>query len=102
MPTSFNIIIGRVVGVTDGDTITGLGSTSTQYKIRIKGIDALESYQPFDTQSRNVLLGKVFNQAVHVEWEQKDHYGQNLGYIYLEDGWINKGMVEESVAWHYQ
>ena len=33
---------GRVVGVADGDTITILDSSNTQYKIRLAGIDAPE------------------------------------------------------------
>jgi len=36
------IISGRVVGVSDGDTITVLDSKNTQYKIRLAGIDAPE------------------------------------------------------------
>ena len=31
---------GRVVGVHDGDTITVLDASKTQYKIRLAGIDA--------------------------------------------------------------
>ena len=33
-------ITGRVVGVHDGDTITVLDASKTQYKIRLAGIDA--------------------------------------------------------------
>lgn len=32
--------VGHVVGVTDGDTITVLDSTKTQFKVRLAGIDA--------------------------------------------------------------
>ena len=38
---------GRVVGVSDGDTITILDNTNTQFKIRLSGIDAPEKKQPF-------------------------------------------------------
>jgi endonuclease YncB( thermonuclease family) len=41
------IVEGRVVGVSDGDTITVLGSEKKQYKIRMNGIDALEKGQAF-------------------------------------------------------
>jgi endonuclease YncB( thermonuclease family) len=33
---------GRVVGVSDGDTITVLDESKTQHKIRFAGIDAPE------------------------------------------------------------
>jgi endonuclease YncB( thermonuclease family) len=100
-PNSSNVIMGRVVGVTDGDTIKVLDSTNIQHKIRLRGIDAPESHQSFGTQSKKALSDKVFNQAVRVEWEQKDHYGRTLGHIYLDDRWINKEMIEEGFAWHY-
>ena len=35
-------LTGRVVGVADGDTITILDNTNTQFKIRLSGIDAPE------------------------------------------------------------
>lgn len=40
-------LIDRVVGVADGDTVTLLDSTNTQYKIRLTGIDAPEKKQAF-------------------------------------------------------
>ena len=35
-----NTLSGKVVGVSDGDTLTLLDDTKTQYKIRLVGIDA--------------------------------------------------------------
>ena len=41
------IVEGRVVGVSDGDTITVLDNSNTQRKIRFAGIDAPEKGQAF-------------------------------------------------------
>lgn len=48
-------LVGKVVGVTDGDTITLLVD-KTQVKIRLAGIDAPESKQPFGTKAKQALL----------------------------------------------
>lgn len=40
-------LTGRVVGVSDGDTLTLLDATNTQHKIRLSGIDSPEKGQPF-------------------------------------------------------
>ena len=40
-------ITGRVVAVTDGDTIKVLDADNTQHKIRLTGIDAPERKQPY-------------------------------------------------------
>jgi endonuclease YncB( thermonuclease family) len=50
------IVEGRVVGISDGDTITVLDADKKQHKIRINGIDAPEKGQAFrravETESR--------------------------------------------------
>jgi len=46
-----DVFDARVVGVTDGDTITVLDSNKQQHKIRFNGIDAAEKCQPFGTRS---------------------------------------------------
>ena len=45
-------IAGRAVGVHDGNTITLLDADILQHKIRLDGIDALESGQPFGRASK--------------------------------------------------
>ena len=43
---------GRVVRVTDCDTVVILDSADTQHKIRLTGIDAPERKQAFGTKSK--------------------------------------------------
>src|SRR5262245_53434108 len=44
-------ITGKVVGVSDGDTITVLDGQKRQHKIRLEGIDAPESSQDFGSRA---------------------------------------------------
>ncbi len=99
---SVSIISGKVVGVTDGDTITVLDDTKTQYKIRLEGIDAPESGQAYGTQAKQALSDKVFDKDVKIEWRKKDQYQRTLGHIFVDNHWINKEMIEEGWAWHYK
>jgi endonuclease YncB( thermonuclease family) len=94
-------ITGKVVGVTDGDTVTVL-DRKTQYKIRLEGIDAPESHQAYGSKSREALAHKVFQKNVRVEWRQRDKYDRTLGHIFIDDRWVNKDMVKEGWAWHYR
>jgi endonuclease YncB( thermonuclease family) len=48
-------LTGRVISVTDGDTITILDDDQRQGKIRRKGIDAPERRQPFGTLGKHFL-----------------------------------------------
>ena len=59
-------ISGKVVGVTDGDTITVLVNKET-IKVRLEGIDAPESGQSYGTKSKQALSEMVFGKAVTVK-----------------------------------
>ena len=50
---------GKVVSIADGDTITVLHDGHDQVKIRLYGIDAPESGQPFGKASRQNLSSMV-------------------------------------------
>ena len=45
-------LIGKVVKVSDGDTVTILTSDKTQHKIRLNDIDAPEKKQAFGNQQK--------------------------------------------------
>jgi endonuclease YncB( thermonuclease family) len=77
-PRSFD---AYVVGVADGDTITVLDASNTQHKIRLAGIDAPESKQPYGQASRNHLAELVANKNVAVEWIKRDKYGRIVGKV---------------------
>ena len=58
------IVAGRVVGISDGDTITVLDDAQTQHKIRFAGIDAPEKGQAFGERSKQSLSTRRFTEQV--------------------------------------
>ena len=48
-------LIGKVVKVSDGDTVTILTEDRTQHKIRLNDIDAPEKKQAFGNKSKDNL-----------------------------------------------
>ena len=101
-PASEKTITVRVVGVHDGDTITGLDDSKTQYKIRLDAIDAPELGQPFGQTSKKALSEKVFGKDVVVIPKTKDKYGRTVGHILIDGRDVNLLMLEEGMAWHYK
>jgi endonuclease YncB( thermonuclease family) len=91
----------RVVGVHDGDTITGLDDATTQHKIRLDAIDAPELGQPFGQASKKALSGKVFGKDVVVTVKTRDKYGRTVGHVLIDGRDVNLEMLEEGMAWHY-
>ncbi len=93
---------GKVVGVTDGDTITVLLESKKQYKVRLQHIDCPETRQPFGSKAKQFLSQKVFGKNVTVKWDEMDRYKRILGNVYLGEEWVNLELVKEGLAWHYK
>lgn len=93
---------GRIVGIADGDTVTVLDASNTQFKIRLMGIDAPEKKQAFGSKSKESLSALVFNKQVTVEYHKKDRYGRTLGRIVVDGVDANLEQVKSGMAWHYK
>ena len=76
-------LTGRVVRVTDGDTIVVLDSGNAQHKIRLTGIDAPERKQAFGTKSKEHLSDSVAGKLVVVEYDKRDRYQRIIGKVLL-------------------
>jgi endonuclease YncB( thermonuclease family) len=95
-------ITGKVVGVSDGDTITVLDDQQRQHKIRLDGIDAPESNQDFGSRSKQSLSDLVFGKTVTVTSRKKDRYGRALGNVTLDGKDINQEQLNRGMAWFYR
>lgn len=92
----------KVVGITDGDTITVLDNNNRQIKIRLAGIDAPESRQDYGYAAKQKLSELIFGRKVTVIIYKEDRYGRSIAKILLNGRDINLAMVEAGMAWHYK
>ena len=95
-------LIGKVVKVSDGDTVTILTSDKTQHKIRLNDIDAPEKKQAFGNKSKDNLAKYIAGKTVTVEYQKKDKYKRVLGTIYYNNTDINLQQVKDGYAWVYK
>lgn len=93
---------GRVVAVADGDTITVLDASRQQHRIRLNGIDAPETGQPFSQVSKTHLSDLVFGQDVTVVWNKLDRYGRTVGTVLRGDTNVNLEQLRAGLAWYYR
>jgi endonuclease YncB( thermonuclease family) len=99
---SAETLIGKVVSVTDGDTVTVRDEQRQQHKVRLAGIDAPEKRQAFGNRSKQSLSDAVFGKTVAVEWGKFDRYGRVIGKIIVDTKDVNLSQVEAGLAWWYQ
>lgn len=95
-------IIGKVIGISDGDTITVWDDMDKGiFKVRLDKIDAPEKKQAFGNKSRQFLSSLIWGKKVSVRFKAVDRYGRIVGVIYLDGTEINLVMVQNGCAWHY-
>lgn len=103
--------IGKVVRISDGDTITVLNTKNEQVRVRFNQIDAPEKNQAFATKSGQ-NLSYLRELIVYVQENSKDRYGRTLGTIFQMRtnqvpnlnivNSVNYKQVKDGYAWAYR
>lgn len=92
---------GKVVGITDGDTMEML-IEGKGYKIRLAHIDAPEKKQAYGTKAKQYLSDLCYGKTATMTVTDVDRYGRNVAVVVLKDGTnVNKEMVKAGFAWWY-
>lgn len=99
------ILVGKVVGVHDGDTLTLLTDENQRVKVRLAEIDAPELGQPYGRQAKKVLSDLVFGKLIRVDSLGTDRYGRVLGRVFVGGLYtvnVNEAVVSAGAAWVYR
>jgi endonuclease YncB( thermonuclease family) len=96
------VVEGRVVGVTDGDTITVLDGARAQHTVRLGGIDAPERGQPFGTVAKENLSKLVYDRRVEARCWKRDRYGREVCSVFLGTRDAGLEMIRDGYAWHFK
>lgn len=95
-------VTGKVVGISDGDTLTILTPSKEQVKVRLHGIDAPESKQAFGSRAKQELSELAFGKEARVEVVEKDRYGRSVGRVFVGTVDVNLELVRRGFAWWYR
>jgi micrococcal nuclease len=92
---------GKVVSVTDGDTIKVL-KDGIQVKIRLAAIDCPEKKQPYGQKAKQFTADMVAGKIVKIWDTDVDRYGRIVGFVFVGDKNLNKELLSAGLAWHYK
>ncbi len=107
-PAESRRIVGKVVSVADGDTLTVAPEGAGRVKVRLYGIDAPEVRhketpgQPFGQNARRALRALTLGRNVAVAIVDIDAHDRAVGVVYESGVDINLAMVREGWAWAYR
>lgn len=96
------VIDGRVVGVSDGDTMTVLAGERRQVKIRLDEVDAPEKAQPFGQVSKRSLSALCFGKSARVTVKKTDRYGRSVAAVSCQGVDAGSHQVRAGMAWAYR
>ncbi|WP_103028239.1 thermonuclease family protein [Salinibacter altiplanensis] len=101
MPDSLTL---RVVGVTDGDTFTAAGSGGDTITVRVWGIDAPESSQPYGNAATKVARELIGGELVRVYVQDTGPYGRHIARVQAthdgEEVGLAQSLAISGLAWH--
>ncbi len=102
-PAQSRSYLATVVHVTDGDTVwvrPSWGGRSIQ--VRIQGIDAPETCQPFGARASQALRQRLLRQTVKVEEHGRDDYRRTLARLQWSGQDVGRWLVSSGLAWSYR
>jgi endonuclease YncB( thermonuclease family) len=92
----------RVVEVEDGDTFDVRCSAGGEVTIRLHGVDAPESAQPYGTEATQTARQYIGGKDVRVSVEDVDRYGRAVARIEVGGGDLSEMLVRDGLAWWYR
>lgn len=94
-------VVGEVVGVSDGDTITVLTDNRDQ-KVRLAGIDAPETRQPHGLASKKHLSDLVYGRTVTLDCKKPDRYKRRVCSVMRGEQDVGLAQMTAGMAWWYR
>lgn len=92
---------GKVVGVSDGNTIKVLNDGKL-VKIRLYGIDTPEKAQSFGRKAKKFTSNFATNKIANVKSIDTDGYGRTVALVNVYGKSLNKELVRAGYAWVYR
>lgn len=98
----FSQTSGKVIKVSDGDTVTVLLKGNIQKKLRLAEVDCPESGQAFGKNAKQFTSSQVFGKTVTFKETSTDRYGRSIARIYYDnDKYLSKEVIKAGMGWWY-
>ncbi|SHF68160.1 thermonuclease family protein [Chryseobacterium vrystaatense] len=103
LPLSFfSQTLAKVVGISDGDTITVLLDGNIQKKLRLAEVDCPEKRQPFGKNAKQFTSDQVFAKQIRFAEMKKDRYGRSVAKVYYDNGkYLSEEIIKAGYGWWY-
>jgi endonuclease YncB( thermonuclease family) len=97
-----DIIRGRCVAVSDGDTIKVLATGRELLRIRVAWIDCPELGQAFGRRAKQFMSALVFGKDVELHPHAIDRYGRTVAMVFVDGRDVGLELIKAGLAWGYE
>jgi len=95
-------LVGRIVGVADGDTLTLLDANKQVHKIRLSGVDAPEKKQAYGQQSKLSLSNQAYGRQATADCPKRDRYQRAVCVVTVAGKDVGLQQIHQGLAWWYR
>lgn len=95
------LLQGKVVAVSDGDTIKVLDENQRTQTIRLAGIDAPEKNQDFGLHAKHELTELCMHKFLEADVRTTDRYGRTVARVRCDSVDVGTMMLQKGLAWHF-
>jgi endonuclease YncB( thermonuclease family) len=95
-------LVGLVIGVSDGDTLTLLDDSKQQHKVRLDGIDAPEAGQAYGGRAKQSLAALAFDRRAEATCPKTDRYGRRVCKVVVGGVDVGLEQIRRGMAWHFK
>ncbi|MDR6922282.1 thermonuclease family protein [Chryseobacterium sp. 2987] len=98
----FSQTTAKVVGISDGDTITVLLDGNIQKKLRLAEVDCPENKQPFGKNAKQFTSDQIFAKKITFTEIKTDRYGRSIAKVYYDNGkYLSAEIIKAGYGWWY-
>jgi len=97
-----DVIRGRCVAVSDGDTIKVLATGRELLRIRVAWIDCPEMGQAFGSRAKQFMSALVFGKDVELRPHGADRYGRTVAMVFVDGRDVGLMLIKAGLAWAYE
>jgi endonuclease YncB( thermonuclease family) len=92
------VVRGKVVGVSDGNTVKVLVTDRQVIRVRIAFIDSPEMHQAFGRRAKQAMSELVFGREGELHTHGFDRYGRMLAQVYVDGKDAGLEMLQRGLA----
>jgi micrococcal nuclease len=99
---SQTFLIGKVIGIKDGDTVEVIDKLNKTTILRLAEVDCPEKKQPFGIKAKQFTADAIYLKTVKYIVTDKDRYGRSVAKIFYQNKYLSAEIIKNGMGWHYK